>query len=383
VTGRELALRAAALAAEVGNHEIEARAWHRCAYTAVHVGLAEQSVKECDLALRAARRSGDLGLQSTIARQKGNVLREINRMAGSMRWYERGVLLARRAGQPELEAMAINNIGILALWMGRFDRAASAFARAIELKRRSGLSASLRVTQSNVVAALVASGDHVRARALLEEVIPAESPDEGPMVICASFANLAETYLAEDDLGRAAELYERAYSLGSERGNLQMAGYPLHGLVRAEVMRGGAFLARAKERIPQLAELAALFKQERTRLHVAEAVIADAEGRIADALASCQRAWELRSSARYQWGFVGSTIEIHWLRAILFARAGREAAARRAAEGARKKLLSMADHIASPERRRRALEVPPIHHAILHGRLDTPLGWAWMPRATS
>ena len=378
-SGRDLSLRAAAIACEIGDASLEAQAWHRAAYTAVHVGLASESVKEADRAMRAAKRSGDLALQSNIARQKGNALRELNQVSRAMRAYERAIELARRGGLPELEAMAINNLGILALWLGRLDRARTALERAVELKRDTAGAASLRVTLSNMVAVLLASGDYGAARELLARVIPEEIPDEGPIIVCTSYANLAETHLAEGNLETAGDLYERSYRMGDSRSNWQMAGYPLHGWIRTDVMRGGALIERAKENVPGLAELAGMFIQERTRLHVAVAMIADAEGRTGDALEAAERAYALRGTARYQWGFIGSAVETEWVRAILLGRAGRTAAARRAAAATRKRLLAMAEQVASPERREIALTAPPVHRAIVAGDLATPLGWTWHP----
>ena len=378
-SGRELALRAAAIACETGDASLEAQAWHRAAYTAVHVGLAAESVKEADLALRAARRSGDLALQSNIARQKGNALRELNRVRSAMRSYERAIDLARRGGLPELEAMAINNLGILALWLGRLDRARTALERAIELKRDTAGAASLRITLSNMVAVQVALGEYAAARELIAKVVPEEVPEEGPIIVCTSYANLAETYVAEDELETAGDLYERAYQMGDARSNWQMAGYPLHGWVRTDVMRGGALIERAKRNLPRLEELAGMFLQEQTRYHVANAMIADAEGRTRDALEAAERAYELRRTARYQWGFIGSAIETEWVRAILLARAGKRSRAERAARAAKKRLLSMTEHVASPERRATILSAPPVHRAIVSGDLDTPPGWAWQP----
>lgn len=371
---------AASFAEKAGDARLEARAWLGASLSAIFLGRAGQAGGYAERALRAARAAQDPVAMSESLRCIGNSARETGDIPRALKVYRRAVRAARDGGSPESEAKALNNLGTVCHWVGHIPEAVSAFRRSMLLKERLGLSASVLLTRNNLGGIFLSLGRFEEAQRELSTVMKFAGGNE-PMVVALAHSNSADLHVLLGELDTAVELYRVAHRMNRERSNAMADSHALPGLLRALVMRGTPEdLVEAQRVVAELEVLhqASDLAETRTRYYTASAMLRDRLGDADAALTHARRALEVGEERRQHFSDPFGTVqEAEWMEAILLARLGRMAAAKRAAQRARQELLKTAKHAGDKASVQVFLETSPLHRAILAGRLDTPPGWSW------
>lgn len=372
---------AAAIAAATGDRGAEARGWLGASLACVHLGRNGDALETAQHAARAASDSTDLALRSDAQRQLGNVTRELGRNATARAHYGRAVRAARACGCLEREAKALNNLGTVAHWLGDVDGAMEAYRRSIALKERAGATASARVGHNNVGALQLAVGQFAEARATLEP-LTREGPTELVLVRSIALSNLGDLEAMEGALDLAIERYRGALEACRARSFATQQSHSLTSLARVLLMRSASGdLEEARDLVRELGALARErdMAEANRRWHATSAMLASYEGDDERAIDEARLAIAAPDRVTRFSDLFSTPIEVHWILALALAHAGRDGAARRAAERARRELLRDAALLRSDELRSGFLEKHRLHRAIALGDLGVPRGWTWAP----
>lgn len=371
---------AAAFAERAADARLEARAWLGASLSAIFLGRAGQAGGFAERALRAARAAQDPVAMSESLRCIGNAARETGDIERALKVYRQAVRAARDGGSPESEAKALNNLGTVCHWTGLIPEAVSALRRSLVLKERLGLAASVLLTRNNLGGIYLSLGRFDDAQRELSAVLQVSGQNE-PMVLALAHSNSADLHVLRGELDSAVELYRAAHRMNSERANAMADSHAMPGLVRALVMRNGpGDLDEAKRVAAELESLHAAsdLAETRTRYLTSSAMLEDRQGRPELALSLARRALEVGEDRRQHFSDpFGTVLEAQWMEALLLGRLGRQAAARRAAQRARRELVKVSKHVGDKAAVQVFFESNPLHRAILAGRLDTPLGYTW------
>lgn len=143
-------------------------------------------------------------------------LRDSARFEEARRDYERALAVFAAARQPELEAMACNNLAIVLRMLGESDRAADLFERAIATKAQAGLrglgNSLMNLGDLRAEAGLVEDAKRLYAEAL--ESFERDGSELGMAEVLLQSALLGGTQEpsteVEEDLRRSVELARRA-----------------------------------------------------------------------------------------------------------------------------------------------------------------------------
>jgi tetratricopeptide (TPR) repeat protein len=298
--------------------------------------------------------------------------------------YRRAVRASREGGSVEGEAKALNNLGTVCQWVGLVPEALAALQRSLSLKGRLGLHASAVLTKNNLGALHLAIGRHAEARAAFEEIVE-HGRDATPIVVALGYSNWADLCTLEQDFGRAVDLYRTAHAINRERALAGQQSHALSGLTRVLVMRNQpGDLDEARELLANLerhVEHGDLAETHR-RFHTSSAMYCDFIGDTRRMLVHARRVRSVREDPSAQFADVfGTLLESRWIEAIALARLGRNAQARRAGERTLATLTRLARRVGDARDQRAFLEASPLHRTICAQRLDTPLGWSWLPAA--
>jgi tetratricopeptide (TPR) repeat protein len=371
---------AAGLAEQAGDARLEARAWLGASLSSIFLGRAGQAGGYAERALRAARAAQDPVAMSESLRCLGNSARETGHLTRALKIYRRAVRAARDGGSPESEAKALNNLGTVCHWAGHIPEAVSALQRSLLLKERLGLSASVLLTKNNLGGIYLSLGRLDDAQAELSAVIQRAGTNE-PMVVALAHSNSADLHVLRGELDTAIELYRVAHRMNRVRANAMADSHAVPGLLRALVMRGrpgdmeeAGGLSVTLEELHRESGLA----ETRTRYLTASAMLLDYRGEHEAALSVVRGGLDVGDDRGPAFSDpFGTLLEARWMEAVLLARLGRRAAAKRAAERARRDLMKTARLLGDESNVRVYLEQNPLHRAIVSGRLDTPPGFSW------
>ncbi|MBC3840969.1 hypothetical protein GXW82_13910 [Streptacidiphilus sp. 4-A2] len=145
----------------------------------------------------------------------GNVALQAGRLAEAERHARAAVERCRRADDVVVLRQALNDLGLVALYLRRFTEAAACWDEALELGRRLGHLAGGRVTRLNAALARVRSGSPQEAVGVCEEVLADIAADGACGDVASSSLALYVLGLAlheSGDLHGALERFSRCLS---------------------------------------------------------------------------------------------------------------------------------------------------------------------------
>jgi tetratricopeptide (TPR) repeat protein len=333
---------ALALATELGDKVLAARALERQGTMLLQTARFEEARPRFEEALALARETGSRGLEATNCGRIGVLLHETDRSTEALPWHERQLALAREVGDRSIEADAINNIGNVHRATGRPREALAHYDAYLSITRvlnnRAGEAAAL----GNLGLSAADRGDFEEARTLHGRQLEltravgdrrGEARALGALAVDSkhlgffedaeryyrraiglareighrigeSFAqvNLARMLAREGDFAGARALLAAAEPILAEAGTPRSRGYVRHVLGEVEALEGHAGAAEARfgealalyqpddaERAETLAALGALTGDEAA---LDEALALAARHHLADVRldASCARA---------------------------------------------------------------------------------------------
>ncbi len=371
---------AAQLAAEVGEPAAELAAWLGVCRTALHVGGGTLPRRAAERAIGVARASGDRSMLSDALRHLGNAVRgeDLRRAAD---YYRQAIVAARESGLPSQEAKALNNLGIIAQSLGELPEAVQSYSRSILLKERIGSTTSALVGHNNLGALLSTMGRRAEARGELQLVLNARG-SESPLIVALAQVNMADLLLTAEDLSAAVRMFRAALESERERTVNDHGAYALTGLIRALAMRAQPEdLAEAKRlEAMGFAERSEQMPERARRFLAAQAMLADAQGEDAQALAHARRALQITQAREDFSSLFGNHLEAQWIEALLLARRGELAMAQARADEARRTVGKLKLAVGDANAQELFLRAHPMHAAIVGRHLATPRGWTWKPR---
>jgi tetratricopeptide (TPR) repeat protein len=180
------------------------------------------------------------------------------------RWLQEALAIEGR-GSPEVRAMALAGVGVLAYEQGELDRAKEACEEGLELLEHEVREASEAKLCLLAFLGWVARQreDYRRASELFEEVLALSREMSDTWWIATSLSNLALVSHSGGDYERATELYEQSMDLFREQGDKQSLAICLNNLAMMVYSQGD--LEQAAQLIE---EGVALFKELGTRVGV-------------------------------------------------------------------------------------------------------------------
>jgi DNA-binding SARP family transcriptional activator len=243
VEGYAPAIAAGEAITRAGRPDLAYGCWANAAGAAAAAGDHDRSLEFIDRAAAALEGKGLVGLEVQLLAMRAFVLVRVGRIADAHAAAETEARLADRLGEPELEAMAAHDRGIVALARNDYTRATELFGQA--LARAAPISRPL--TRLYRAEALAQAGCLAEAEAEVRATTfePMRSSDF-PATLVARMARVqgliaalaGDQELAERRLGEAVEGWRRQVSIISRGDSLAVAladlGRPVVGLIEPE-----------------------------------------------------------------------------------------------------------------------------------------------------
>jgi tetratricopeptide (TPR) repeat protein len=131
--------------------------------------------------------------------------------------YNKGLALAREAGDKLRMAQALNTLGIMVWSLGDYAAAQALFEESLTLRREMGDKRGIAASLNNL--GLVAQGDNAAARALYEESLSLCREMGDKRGIASALGNLGNVAGRQGDNAAARALYEESLALFREIGD--------------------------------------------------------------------------------------------------------------------------------------------------------------------
>jgi predicted ATPase/DNA-binding SARP family transcriptional activator len=152
--------------------------------------------------------------------------------------FDRALAMARAAGQPNLIAIALNNIAITEKQLGLFRQAEARYRESLALNRSRGASLAAARNLNNLGMLLLADDRPAEAEAVLQEGLDLARSIDAWQVVPHVLAGLAKTELVRGEHGRAREHAEEAWRLTRAAGARGIIGSALTTLALAAQAQG-------------------------------------------------------------------------------------------------------------------------------------------------
>jgi CHAT domain-containing protein len=187
-------------------------------------GLGRAQLRQGDLAqafLSFERASalaeaiGDRRTLSHYASNAGIALARVGRFEDALDRFQRAFALGTEAGSPRSQARTLNNIGSAYKDLGDLPNALEYYHRALVLWRANGMRDGELMTLTNLGAVHSLLGEHVRALGFLDEALrltPGTARDQHGLLL----DNMADVYRALGDHRRAIDLAEQSLAIRRE-----------------------------------------------------------------------------------------------------------------------------------------------------------------------
>ena len=237
-------LLAAAQASErLGRPDLAYGCWANAASAATAVGQPERALEFLDRGLDAVAGKGFQGIEIHLHGARSFVLRDVDRLDEARAETEAQAALAEQLGEPQFEAMASHDRGLVALKAGEYEAAAGLLSAALV----EGAPISRPLTRLALAEALAqcgqphAAAEQVRAT-VLEPLRPSDFPDalvprlarvQGLIALARGDRPEAERRF-EEAISGWERLLQRAVKADSIASVLADLGRPVIGLVEPE-----------------------------------------------------------------------------------------------------------------------------------------------------
>lgn len=244
--------------------------------------LAAKLVEEPAAAGREALLAGQGGLVGApLAQALVNIGRDARNkglIERVRRAYDAAIEVAVKANAPQLHALALNNLGLLAYDQGDYQEALDWYAKSLPISEQLGDDVGMARTLNNMGAAysfanaldsaraplersleigqrlenprLITNalnnlaildgmrGDYARALAVLQRSYELEAPSNTPRNLAATRLNIGNLYLNQGDQIQAAQQFEAALAMSEKGGIKQLSAIAMMGLGSLAQERG-------------------------------------------------------------------------------------------------------------------------------------------------
>lgn len=204
--------------------------------------------RECaEVALEAARRSGNLRGQAAMLHQLGGVAQSYRRLGKAHARYTEAMELFEQAGEPHGLALNLRNLSILERFSGDLDLAMTRLERAGQIFRTVGDISSEAHALDNMAQIELERGNTELAMKLgVEAVRVMESIDRGSKRgVAQTIHRLGRVHLARSDYPKAEEAFLQVIELVQAKSDLVGLAYALLGLGEARLGAGDVDAAEA------------------------------------------------------------------------------------------------------------------------------------------
>jgi predicted ATPase len=155
-------------------------------------------------------------------------------------FYEDGLALARRTGDPELIGLMLHSLGAAAGQQGNYHRSEATMSEAValELEASGGaMTPNLAILYNNLSIVTRHLGDYERSASLLQKSLHFKRTQGDQMGIAASLANLAKLALLRQDYAGAESSFRESMELRQALGDRVGIARSLSGLAETAMLR--------------------------------------------------------------------------------------------------------------------------------------------------
>lgn len=310
----------AALADELGESPAASLLGQALAETELGRAEAGESARR---AVSAARVADDAELLGDAQRVMGRARQRRGDRRGAERAFWQSLRLARDRGDMEREALAVVELGALALDRGHAGRAIELWERGLALEEQVGATGPSLLSRLRLGRVLKGCGRGAEAEAILAPVLRTEAHGMSVVVGLAWSQRGDLLALSGDDDG-ALECYGRANAVLDQHPTERSEA--LAGRMRALLRRGE--LGRAATDLQLMGLLASLTDRslDRRRFAVARSRFAEEEGDLEAALEAAAEASSSDAPRTSYQDIHGTRLEAYWLEARVLDALGRSPA---------------------------------------------------------
>jgi CHAT domain-containing protein/Tfp pilus assembly protein PilF len=233
-----------------GDERRSARAAGHTGTELANLSRWDEAERAFDRGLAVARRKGDRDLEADLLVSAGNACGRRGAFSCAVRRLETAVRLRESQGDPGKLSTALTDLGKVLSLQGDLARAIPLLERAASLDKSRGDEAGLAGVLVNLGAAYRMRGDHVRALAMYRRAAQAFGSRPGLERFAAvAVANVGNVYRTLGQPERALTYHERALALQKKRGNRREIAETLQDIALdlSQLGRGEEAVARMRE----------------------------------------------------------------------------------------------------------------------------------------
>ncbi|WP_405794585.1 ATP-binding protein [Streptomyces sp. NBC_01506] len=187
-----------------------------------------------DIALEAARRSGDRRGEAQLLTHLGRDNVRVDRLSEALECHRRALEIHHETGDPVGEATSLNLIGLVHLRRRQLDPAAECFARAIPLFREADSPPWAAIALSNLASAHFSAGRPTEASAVAQEALAAHRAMDNPRGEGNILRVMSCLLLEEDSPEEALRCAQQALDIALTLRDDRLEGYWLIALGDAQ-----------------------------------------------------------------------------------------------------------------------------------------------------
>jgi len=157
--------------------------------------------------------------------------------------YEDGLALARRTDDPELISLMLHSLGAAAGRQGNYRRAEENMSEAVAIEQEAvggEMNPSLAVLLNNLSIVTMHLGDYERSASLLQKSLDFKRAQGDQLGIASSLANLGKLALLRQDYAGAESYFHESLALRQMSGDQAGMLSPLSGVAESAMLRGDA-----------------------------------------------------------------------------------------------------------------------------------------------
>jgi tetratricopeptide (TPR) repeat protein len=235
-----LLVEALSLARAAGDRAVEALAVGARGAQLIQLGRFEDAIVHDREWLALVRETGDRHGETVALGNLGNVLLHVGRFEEALVHQDRCLALARETGDLRSEATALGGVGIVCDALGRLEQGSAYTEQWIELSRRIGHRHGEAIATGNLGGTRHSLGRLGEARDLYVRSAALSREIGRPQAEAIALVNLGPIEAALGDFDEARRRLDAALSLARAIGDVRIEGYALQGLGAVAFTAGDA-----------------------------------------------------------------------------------------------------------------------------------------------
>ena len=242
----EVAERAKAIYAEVGDRAGEARAWKNIADVLDDGGDSTAAKGAYQRALATFRDVGHEAAVSATINSLAYGLMDKGDLTGAKEMFEESAAIGRKIADRGREAIALNGVANVLWRQGDLNAALKVYENAVEIHRERGDRARTATVLGNVAIVLQDQGHLDQAKAKFEESLDIIRQIGDKPGLARTLGNLGELLLKQGDVPNAKKRFSEHLAVAEQMDDNRQRGYALFGLGEALMAEGDLTAARAR-----------------------------------------------------------------------------------------------------------------------------------------